>query len=195
MLLPHLSRQERMEITVNKSGELKKKKLFLCKHDCYPVGKTPGKPFADRIPNSYEIRGGIHYILISGFEGDIGGCHFSTPFKAQWWLYAPSAATLRNTTFCRTMSPNTPQRPRRRTSHTPRSTSRILDMCFCFIRFSVVHVITSSPALIMGHSLCFPWGTNCICTQVDERQLRDFSSSYTFGQEGKEKYVHSKTSV
>jgi hypothetical protein len=71
MPLPHPARQERLEITINESGELKK--IFLCKQDCCHVGKTPGKPFADRILNSYKIKGGIHYISISGCEGEFGG--------------------------------------------------------------------------------------------------------------------------
>jgi hypothetical protein len=54
-------------------GKKKKKGTYVYKHDCCRVGKTPGKPFADWIPGSYKIKGGIHYSSISGFEGDTGG--------------------------------------------------------------------------------------------------------------------------
>lgn len=68
---PHPARQEWLEITINKSGEFKK--MFLCKHDCCPVGKTPGKPFADQVPGLYKIKGGIHYTSISECEGEFEG--------------------------------------------------------------------------------------------------------------------------
>jgi hypothetical protein len=57
-------------ITINKSAELKE--IFLRKHERRPVGKTPGQPFADRLLK-YKIKGGVHYISISGYEGNIGG--------------------------------------------------------------------------------------------------------------------------